>query len=208
MPSAIASTERVNSSREPVRATSWRSHGTTRVPTTTTSATNRTTLQAVRARAAATLPLESWAPRPRASPPRAPASAGRSTRASTITRSSTISHPIAIRPLTASSPLRCSSARNSTTVLATDSASPSTRPAPKPQPQSSASATPHAVATAICAMAPGSAMARTASRSLMEKCRPTPNIRRMTPISASWLARLASPTNPGVNGPSTTPARR
>jgi putative transposase len=33
-------------------------------------------------------------------------------------------------------------------------------------------------------------------------------ISRMTPISASWVARLASPTNPGVKGPITMPARR
>ena len=41
--------------------------------------------------------------------------------------------------------------------------------------------------TAICTMAPGIAMARTDSRSFSEKCRPTPNISRMTPISASSL---------------------
>ena len=208
MPSAIARTESVNSSREPVRATSWRSHGTTRVPTRKTSATNSATLPMVRANAVATLPPANWAAMPRGSPPKAPASAGSSTSASTITRSSTISHPTAMRPLTVSSALRCSSARSNTTVLATDRANPITRPAPTPQPHRSASATPLAVATAICAIAPGSAMARTASRSLIEKCRPTPNIRRMTPISASWLARLASPTKPGVKGPSATPARR
>ena len=44
------------------------------------------------------------------------------------------------------------------------------------------------VATAIWARAPGTAMARTASRSWREKCRPTPNISRITPISASSLA--------------------
>ena len=34
-------------------------------------------------------------------------------------------------------------------------------------------------------MAPGNAILRTASRSLNEKCRPTPNINSITPISAS-----------------------
>src|SRR5688572_29615259 len=42
----------------------------------------------------------------------------------------------------------------------------------------------------------------------MEKCSPTPNMRRMTPISASCVASPASATKPGVNGPMTTPARR
>ncbi len=42
----------------------------------------------------------------------------------------------------------------------------------------------------------------------MEKCRPTPNISRMTPISASCDASDMSPTNPGVNGPIITPASR
>ncbi len=43
---------------------------------------------------------------------------------------------------------------------------------------------------------------------LQEKCRPTPNISRMTPISASSLARFWSATKPGVNGPTATPASR
>ena len=49
---------------------------------------------------------------------------------------------------------------SSTTVLATDSASPSTSPPPMPQPHSAAMPVPMAVATAICAMAPGMAMPR------------------------------------------------
>ena len=57
-------------------------------------------------------------------------------------------------------------------------------------------------------MAPGKAMLRTLHRSLIEKWRPTPNISRMTPISANWLAMLASPTIPGVKGPMAMPARR
>lgn len=60
----------------------------------------------------------------------------------------------------------------------------------------------------ICTTAPGTAILRTASRSPSEKCRPTPNISSMTPISASWLAMAASATKPGVNGPITTPASR
>ena len=68
--------------------------------------------------------------------------------------------------------------------------------------------TPSSVAARICASAPGMAMARTESRSFREKCKPTPNISRMTPISASSVASCASPTKPGVNGPMTTPAIR
>ena len=64
-----------------------------------------------------------------------------------------------------------------------------------------ASAQPSSVATAICAIAPGMAMARTDSRSFSEKCMPTPNISRMTPISASSGASDWSATKPGVNGP-------
>ena len=48
-----------------------------------------------------------------------------------------------------------------------------------------ANAIPSNVASAIWATAPGIAMARTDKRSLNEKCRPTPNISRITPISAS-----------------------
>lgn len=54
----------------------------------------------------------------------------------------------------------------------------------------------------------GMATRRTASRSLIEKCSPTPNISRMTPISASSAASFSSATNPGVNGPTATPASR
>ena len=66
--------------------------------------------------------------------PSQPASGGSSTRTSTIARSSTTSQPTAMRPLTESSRPRFSSARISTTVLATESASPNTTPAPRLQP--------------------------------------------------------------------------
>ena len=48
-----------------------------------------------------------------------------------------------------------------------------------------ASPMPSKVATQICADGPGMAIALTERRSSSEKCRPTPNISRMTPISAS-----------------------
>ena len=75
-------------------------------------------------------------PLPCALPPRTLASGGSSTSTSTITRSSTISQPTAMWPLNVSSAPRASSARRSTTVLATDRARPNTRPAPKLQPHS------------------------------------------------------------------------
>ena len=78
-----------------------------------------------------------------------------------------------------------SSARSSTTVLATDSESPNTSAPPRLHPHQVASAIPSAVATIICTTAPGTAILRTASRSPSEKCRPTPNISSITPISAN-----------------------
>jgi hypothetical protein len=122
------------------------------------------------------------------------ASGGISTSTSTVTRSSTTSQPTAMRPLTDSSWPRDSSARSSTTVLATESARPNTMPDEIFQPHSVASPAPSAVATAICTTAPGRAMRRTDRRSCSEKCNPTPNISSMTPISASWPAISRSAT--------------
>ncbi len=204
----MASTHSVNSSRVPVRVTRTSSHGTTRVPTTNASATNKATLARVMSNASQRLPLVPGACAALASPPSTPASAGSITRASTMARSSTMSQPTAIFPSEDWTALRSSSARSSTTVLATDSDRPNTRPAPRLQPSMCAMPAPMAVAVMIWATAPGSAMARTDIRSLMEKCRPTPNISRITPISASWEARLLSPTNPGVKGPTAMPASR
>ncbi len=127
-----------------------------------------------------------------------PASAGISTSASTQAMSSTISQPTAMRPRLVSTRRRSSSARSSTTVLAHDSDSPKTMPAPFDQPIHRAMPQPSVVATAICASAPGRAMLRTDIRSRHEKCRPTPNISRITPISASCGASSWSPTKPGV----------
>jgi len=93
-------------------------------------------------------------------------------------------------------------------VLATDSDNPNMIPAPNDQPHKLARPVPSAVATMICVNAPGNATRRTAMRSRMEKWVPTPHISRITPISASCGARCASATNPGVNGPTTIPAKR
>lgn len=141
-------------------------------------------------------------------PPSTPASAGSSTSASTMAKSSTISQPTAMRPRSVSIRRRSCKARSSTTVEATESASPKTSPAPIDQPSIQARPAPSAVAKPIWTIAPGTAMARTDNRSFSEKCSPTPNISKMTPISASSLARPASATKQGVFGPTSTPATR
>ena len=157
MPRATASTHRVNNSREAVRATRFSSHGTKRVPTTRASTTNTVTLARVNASASQVL-VEPTTPRALASPPSVSASAGSITSASTMARSSTISQPTAILPSDDCSALRSSSARSSTTVLATDSDKPNTSPVPKLHPSRCAIPAPMAVAVTIWAMAPGSAM--------------------------------------------------
>ena len=70
------------------------------------------------------------------------------------------------------------------------------------------SSQPSPVAEAIWNSAPGTATLRTFIRSRGEKCSPTPNISRITPISASCGASSVSATQPGVNGPTATPATR
>ncbi len=119
-----------------------------------------------------------------------------------------MSQPIAMRPFGVSTALRSSSAFSNTTVLATERLRPKTSPAPKLQPQRAAMPAPIAVAMTICPMAPGMAIRRTAIRSATEKCKPTPNMSRMTPISANCPDIALSATNPGVDGPIDTPARR
>ena len=93
-------------------------------------------------------------------------------------------------------------------MLATDTANPSTSPPANPHPRPIPNAIPSSVATKIWPTAPGTATFRTASRSLIEKWIPTPNIRRIPPISASSAAVPVSATIPGVNGPMVTPASR
>ena len=127
-----------------------------------------------------------------------PITTGSSTSTSTIARSSTISQPTAMRPFMVSTRLRASSARSSTTVLATDSEMPNTSAPAGVQPHHSASAAPIAVAHIICTTAPGTAILAHREQVLDRECRPTPNISSITPTSASWLARPTSATNPGV----------
>ena len=150
MPIAQASTHRVNSSREPVPATRSSTQGSTRRPTISISATKPPTLASVASSAMPRLPP--------LSSPLLPASAGTSTSASTIARSSTISQPIAIRPRSLSSMRPLSSARSRTTVLATDRARPKMMLCGCGQPRRQPRNQPIAVATAICTIAPGTAM--------------------------------------------------
>ncbi|MNK26724.1 hypothetical protein D3C87_450640 [compost metagenome] len=205
MPTAAAITHRVNSSREPVRATCHKIHGNSLRPTTSMKTMKPATCPRVTARVCHRLTASA----PGATlPPSAPANAGSSTSTSTVTRSSTTSQPTAMRPLRESRMPRSSRARSSTTVLATDRARPKISPPPRVQPHQWARPMPIAVATPICRMAPGSAILRTSHKSSMEKCRPTPNIISITPISANCPAISASATKPGVAGPMMMPAAR
>ena len=167
MLTAAATTHSVNSSREPVRVTCHSTHGKTRRPTMSISATKVATSSSV-------IPSAIPRSRPDSALPGASAvaSGGSSTSTSTIARSSTTSHPTAMRPLTDSSMPLLSSARSSTTVLATESARPNTIAPASAQPHQVATPTPSAVAIAICTMAPGSAILRTDNKSCSEKCRP------------------------------------
>ena len=124
--------------------------GITRLPTISMMATKAATLPRVIAIGRASANKLSVAPAFSTG-----ASAGNSTSVSTIAMSSTISQPTAMRPRSVSSKRRSCIARSSTTVLATDKARPNTTPALIDQPSHHASPMPSAVATAICAMAPG-----------------------------------------------------
>ncbi len=93
-------------------------------------------------------------------------------------------------------------------MLATAMAMPMTAPDLSDQPKKWKAIMARMVAAALCTTAPGMATHLTALRSLRWKCRPTPNIMRMTPTSASWWAMCSSPTNPGVCRPMSTPAIR
>ena len=72
--------------------------------------------------------------------------------------------------------------------------------------QKRAIAAPIAVAAAICTTAPGTATRFTCIRSSSEKCSPTPNISRMTPISARVCSASLWCTRPRADGPTRMPA--
>ncbi|SSS01392.1 Uncharacterised protein [Acinetobacter baumannii] len=159
--------------------------GTTRLPTMSMNAIKPITFNRVIPSVNQMLPSAPAG----ALPPSKTAVAGRSTKTSTITKSSTNSQPTAILPFTESKRPRSPKAFNKTTVLAHDRLKPKTRAEPKLQPHNIETPIPSKVATAICKIAPGKAIRRTCKRSFNEKCIPTPNIKNITPSSASWLAR-------------------
>ena len=149
-----AMTASVNSSREPVSSTRWSSHGKTRAPTTSISDGEQRDL-AQRERRAST----------RGCPARPAAVAAPSAERPGQRRAAARGRAPSRGPPRPASPPRCgrrsdssrprsSSARSSTTVLATDSARPNTRPAPSaPAPRQSRRRC-RAPCTAICARRP------------------------------------------------------
>jgi hypothetical protein len=186
-PSAMASTARRNSSREPVWATRCRIHGITRRPTISMTATKAMTLPSVMAkapdaeletasgqgggvRAAASTPATGPAAAPAPAPwpgPRRSASRRRCGR---------------VRSRSAAAPAARAAARRSRPPTA-----PGRRRAPRPGSSPAASqadAEQRGEADLHDRAGDGDGL-RTESRSFSEKCRPTPNISRITPISAS-----------------------
>ena len=190
MPSARARTVSVKSSRERVAAIRVSSQGTTRLPPT-------------RMRAVSTRDLDHRERQRHASGSSSPAPrakiAGIITSTSTVSRSSTTSHPTAMWP-----------ARRMQVAIVRQDADEHDRardrePDAKHQAGSATSsqrhgrrAMPRPVATALCAIAPGTATRQTATSSSMWNCMPTPNISRMMPTSASCSAMWRSATKPGV----------
>ena len=177
----------MNSSRDPWRATCSRSHGITRAPATTMTTAKiaaRAMAKTTSARAPAPGPeVSAWVP-PSVAPSRG-AMSGSSTRTTTVKRSSTISQPTAMRPCWVSA--RCGPRERAAGRPCSRRRSPG-RARARPRRRIRArmpSPVPRIVATAIWTAAPGTAIARTARRSRNEKWMPTPNISRMTPISAS-----------------------
>src|SRR3990172_6393268 len=102
-PTAAAITQRVNNSREPVRATHQSTLGSPRRPTTSMNAMKAATLATVAPTVVQSSPAEIAAADVESTDARTPANAGNSTRTSTMTRSSTNSQPTAMRPLIDSS---------------------------------------------------------------------------------------------------------
>ena len=157
MPSASTSTVSVNSSRDLVLATNARSFGTRKRPMAHVMAT--------------TAPIRSSAlPMPKSRPvapgcPPLVAMIGKVTSTMTVKMSSTTSQPTATCPAGVWSASLSERTRIRTTVLATEMASPNTRPAPRLQPNARVARTPSAAATRIWTSAPGIATFRTAMSS-------------------------------------------
>ena len=125
-----------------------------------------------------------------------------------VTRSWTTIHPIAARPW------RLSISPRSTRILSTTSvelmaiADPMTTASTGDSPSRMTTAAPATAVITIWAMAPGTAIRHTRRSSWSENSTPRANSSSTTPSSASCPICSWSPTNPGVNGPMTTPAAR
>ena len=156
---------------------------TSRPPTTTISADEHATLTQRRARQARRDALAVAA----AAPPHAPASAGQQHQhedGEDVLDDQPADGDVALRRVRAR---RCPSARGSARPC-WPRRSPCRAPGPADQPQPERQADDRARERwrrGSGRPRPGTAMRRTASRSSRWKCRPTPNISRMTPISAS-----------------------
>ena len=174
------STVSVNSSRERSRATCTRTHGIARDPPSITIATRAESFSSASPKDAQSPGLVA----PSAADASVP-STGISTRMMTVKTSSTSSHPTATWPWGVFSASASINTRMRTTVLATAIAMPITAPDLTGRPRAANTAMPRRVATRLWPMAPGMATDLTASRSFRWKCRPTPNMSRMTPTSAS-----------------------
>ena len=199
---AIASTQSVKSSREPESATRWRIHGKRRLPTMSMPATNTATPSSV-LESEMTMSLGSTGP----SPCVTCATSGRHTMMKTVTRSCTTSQPMATWPLGVTESLRSSRAFITTTVDAHESVMPKTIALGSTQSQArSATTVPAAPDAAICSIAPVTATPLTFTRSATEKCRPTPNIRSITPISANCSVTTRSTLGRSGKRPTDTPA--
>ncbi len=185
MPRAMATAASVNSSRSRRRATKTSSRGTTRAPTTTM----RSARSPARARAKATSPTmvaSAVVHAPRAREDREAGQQHEHDDREEVLDDEP-AHGDAPLPRQELASLH-QGAHEDDGAGHRDGQSPRTMASPVVQPMSTPSSVPRTLATRIGTSAPGNTMRRTATRSRREKWSPTPNISRMTPISASSRA--------------------
>ncbi len=166
--------------------------GSARLPTTSMKATKTANLPSTMTRPRAALRPDRAPPRPRETARRGPAAAPAP---SPWRGPATISQPTAMRPRSVSTSRR--SCRSAEQHHGARHRQRQAEHAARRRASSRATSRRRCRAgsrSVDLRQAPGTAMARTDSRSSSEKCSPTPNISRMTPISASWLAMFWSAT--------------
>src|SRR5699024_78560 len=137
IPKAMASTERVNSSSEPVLALLAKIQGITREPISNIIAINATTKPTVIATSSRIWLIFVFSDNVELM------TAGNSTNTNTMAKSSTTNQPMAILPRLLSVNWRSSSARDSTTVLAVERQRPKTIPVSNDQPIKAANPIPN-----------------------------------------------------------------